>query len=136
MKRSIKPMLVQEMVERQQSGVDPKRRLSAHYLSAVSKRIDSSIFHQSQCCLWSGRITTNGMKRVNLYNNGKKMNLHRLLHHNFVGPLCDNQHLARARVSKGMCCNINHIEIKLQRRAKIVKASVKAKANKFVVCFF
>jgi hypothetical protein len=132
MKRSIKPILVQEMVERQQSSIDPKHRLSAHYLRTVSKYIDSSIFHQSQCCLWSGYITTNGMKYVNLYHNGKKMNLHRLLYHNFVGPLYDNQYLAYTCANKGVCCNINHVEIKLQRRKK----NAKAKASIFVVDFF
>ena len=141
-KRNIKINLIREMEEKQlkKKYIDEKDYLILHYLNTISKYINTSIFHKTDCCIWNGYITNDGIEYVNFYHNGKKTNLHRLLYKNFIGNLYDNNYLKYNCCNAGKCININHIEIKYIKPIKSVtpKKSYNNKVNKpstFIVDF-
>ena len=108
-KRNAKIEFVKEMKERQILTYGNDDFLILHYLKTISKYINNSIFG-SECCIWNGYITNNGVKYVNFYHNRKKTNLHRILYKNFIGELHDNNYLKYTCCNAGKCININHIE--------------------------
>lgn len=116
-KRNAKIEFVKEMKERQILTYGNDDFLILHYLKTISKYINNSIFG-SECCIWNGYITNNGVKYVNFYHNRKKTNLHRILYKNFIGELHDNNYLKYTCCNAGKCININHIEIKYKQSIK------------------
>ena len=45
---------------------------------------------------------------VNFYFKDKKVALHRILYHNFIGLINDGEYLKFTCENRGKCCNINH----------------------------
>ena len=84
-------------------------------LRRISKNLDNSIFDHNNCSIWNGYITNNNSNLkpsyINFYFRNKKIALHRLLYENYVETLDKNQYLKYSCKNKGICCNINHIEV-------------------------
>jgi len=105
------------------------KKLSLSDMKRIIKYTDKSLFG-SECCLWSGYITENKIKYINFYFNKKKLALHRLLYQNYKGNLEDNQYLIYKCNNKGICCNVNHFDIK--KNTKIPMCKHIQKSNKII----
>ena len=105
-----------ELVERQLKNVyPPSLRLSNDDIIRIVKRIDTSIFHPHECCIWKGAITNknkNDGKNAygSLFFDKKKHGVHRLIYANYVGSI-PNERTTIKRIcsNKIKCQNINHL---------------------------
>lgn len=100
------------LIKNQRSNIPFDKKLSYTDLKRISKYLNSSIFNNDECVLWSGYITTikhdETKSYINFYYNGKKFALHRLLYINYIGDLNDSEYIKFNCVNKGKCCNIKH----------------------------
>ena len=103
---------VEELMKKQLDNVPEEYKLSESDLKRILKYINTSLFDENECCLWKGYITNNKGLYINFYFKKKKVALHRLLYLNFIGDLYDNNYLTYTCKNKGICCNLNHIDIK------------------------
>lgn len=106
--------ILNELIKKQLKNIDHEKKLNYNELKRLSKYIDTTIFDETQCCMWNGYITNlnNPSKGIyiNFYFRGKKPVLHRLLYANFVGSLNDDEYLKFVCTNKGKCCNIKHLQ--------------------------
>jgi len=93
-----------ELIQNQRKNIINKK-LSFYDLKRISKYLNKSIF-DNDCSLWNGYINKN--LYINIYYNGKKIALHRLLYLNYIGDLNDSEYIKFNCCNKGICCNINH----------------------------
>lgn len=104
-----------ELIQSQRKDCRESKKLNLSELRRISKNLDNSIFDQSKCSIWNGYITNNNSdikpSYINFYFRNKKIALHRLLFENYVNDIDKNQYLKYICSNKGICCNINHIEI-------------------------
>ena len=87
-------------------------RLSYNDLKRISKYLITSIFNNSECCIWNGYLSTiknNKHNYINFFFNKKKYSLQRLLYINYIDDLNNNEYIKYNCDNKGSCCNINHI---------------------------
>jgi len=100
------------LIKNQRSNIPFDKKLSYTDLKRISKYLNSSLFNNDECVLWSGYITTiknDKLKSyINFYYNGKKFALHRLLYINYINDLHDSEYIKFNCINKGKCCNINH----------------------------
>jgi hypothetical protein len=100
------------LIKNQRLNIPFDKKLSYTDLKRISKYLDSSLFNNNECVLWSGYITTikhdETKSYINFYYNGKKFALHRLLYINYIGDLHDSEYIKFNCVNKGKCCNIKH----------------------------
>jgi hypothetical protein len=92
------------------------KKLAHRDLRRITEYINTSIFDEHECCIWSGYVTnaTNAKRGtyVNFFFKGKKVALHRLLYNNFVEYLGDDSYIkfsCEDQNVNGKCCNINHM---------------------------
>jgi hypothetical protein len=108
-----KDKMVKIMIKLQLSKVPLDKKLTFKDMKRICKNINSDIFNNDICSIWTGHITNsnNGAKGkyINFYFRGKKRALHRLLYTNFVGMLLKDEYLKFSCENKGICCNINHL---------------------------
>ena len=106
--------LLNELLNRQLKDVPMDKKLRYTDLKRLCKYIDSSIFDENVCSMWSGYVTNGNNESkgvyINFYYKGKKAALHRLLYVNFIGELQDDEYLKFACVNRGKCCNIHHLK--------------------------
>lgn len=106
--------LFRELVEKQIKDIPLDKKLQYTDLKRISKYIDSSIFNDDKCSLWTGYITNanNSTKGtyINFFFKNKKSALHRLLYSNFVEVIQDDEYLKFNCENKGKCCNVNHLK--------------------------
>lgn len=111
--RVSKNELLSELVTRQLDSVAPERRLGYSDLKRICKYLESSIFDEENCSLWSGYVTNSNNDNkgtyINFYFRKKKVALHRLLYCNFVEDISDSEYLKFSCENKGRCCNIHHL---------------------------
>lgn len=105
---------------KQLNNIPEDKKLKENDLKRIIKYTDNCLFG-NECSLWKGYITNNKSKYVNFYFNGNKMALHRLLYLNFIGNIHDNVYLSCKCKNEGVCCNINHIIIKKNKKKKEIK---------------
>src|SRR5438552_8441922 len=102
-----------ELLIKQLKSVPNDKKLKYNDLKRLCKYLDSNIFDENKCCLWTGYITNiNNISKgiyINFYFRGAKYALHRLLYINFVGELLDDEYLKFSCENKGKCCNISHL---------------------------
>ena len=100
------------LIKNQRSNIPFDKKLSYTDLKRISKYLNSSLFNNDECVLWSGYITTikhdETKSYINFYYNGKKFALHRLLYINYINDLNDSEYIKFNCCNKGKCCNINH----------------------------
>ncbi len=104
-----------ELIQKQRKDCRDSKKLNLSELRRISKNLDNSIFDHNNCSIWNGYITNNNSNLkpsyINFYFRNKKIALHRLLYENYVENLDKNQYLKYSCKNKGICCNINHIEV-------------------------
>jgi hypothetical protein len=96
----------------------PKIKDSGNYgkmLFEDIKRVDlyihSNIFNSRSCCIYTGEIKKT---YSTISFRGKKVSLIRLLYHNYIDHISENnkiEYIAECD-NKGICCNLNHFRIK------------------------
>ena len=100
------------LIKNQRSSIPFDKKLSYTDLKRISKYLNSSLFNNDECVLWSGYITTikhdETKSYINFYYNGKKFALHRLLYINYINDLNDSEYIKFNCINKGKCCNIKH----------------------------
>ena len=107
-----------EMVRNQLNNIHPSQTLRPTDIKRIAKYTTGSIFHKTDCAIWTGYITNMENKKkgtyVNFYfKNKKKVALHRLLYTNYVGKINADEYIKYSCPNKGICCNVNHM-IKFQ----------------------
>lgn len=107
---------------KQLSNVCNSKKLKDNDFKRIIKYTDKCLFC-NECVIWKGYVTNNKSTYVNFYFNGKKTALHRLLYLNFIGNIYDNTYLSYNCENPGICCNINHLCIK--KNKKISKNIIK-----------
>lgn len=102
-----------ELLVNQLKNVCSTKKLNYGDIKRISKFISSSIFNKDVCSIWNGYITNekknNKGTYINFYFKKKKIALHRLLYHNYIGELSDKEYIKFNCVNKGKCCNIYHM---------------------------
>lgn len=142
-KKNIKPEkttknsneIFKELIKYQLTDVPPQWKLNINDMKRICKYINTSIFDETNCCIWNGYITnmnnSNKGTYVNFYFRNKKVALHRLLYSNFVAPLDSSEYLKFNCSSKGICCNVNHYEkYKYSKNTTLVKKESKPRETK------
>jgi hypothetical protein len=106
--------LLKELLQKQRKEIPDEKKLYLHDIKRVCKNIKTSIFDESECCLWNGYITNlnkaNKGTYINFYFRQKKVALHRLLYLNYVDDLSNDEYLKFSCDNKGVCCNIHHLK--------------------------
>jgi len=108
-----KNQILINMIQSQRKDLPYKIRLDMDDINRIVHNINTNPFSDSECCLWTGYITTNEeakTKYINFYFKHHKIALHRLLYVNYIGDLENNSYLKFTCKNKGICCNIKHIE--------------------------
>ena len=124
--------ILSEMLEKQLKDITETKKLSYKDLIRILKYLNSSIFDDSLCSIWTGYVVNDEDTKssyINFYFKQKKVSLHRLLYINFVGPLLDNEYLKFKCRNRGRCCNINHL-IKMSKEEKDKEKEDKMKKEK------
>lgn len=104
------------LLDKQLPNILKEYKLSESDFKRILKYTNTSIFNDTDCCLWEGSIVKNKGKYINFYFNKKKFALHRLLYINFINNLDKNVYLSYTCKNPGKCCNINHIKIKKNQK--------------------
>lgn len=104
-----------ELIQKQRKDCKDSKKLNLSELKRISRNLQESIFNEDSCTIWTGYITNNNSDTkpsyINFYFRNKKIALHRLLYENYVGDLDKKHYLKYTCKNKGICCNVNHIEI-------------------------
>lgn len=128
-----KNVILNEFVSKQLIDIPVDKRLNFSDLKRISKYLDTSIFNEKQCSLWTGYITNNNNDvkgtYINFYFRNKKVALHRLLYNNFVEILSDDEYLKYSCDNKGKCCCIHHLK-KFKYHKKQLQNPKDSKVNK------
>jgi hypothetical protein len=106
--------LLKELLINQLKNINTNKKLNYGDMKRISKFLNNSIFHETDCSLWNGYITneknhTKGTY-INFYFNKIKIALHRLLYINYVGEISNKEYIRFTCDNKGKCCNINHMK--------------------------
>jgi hypothetical protein len=105
---------LKELLINQLKNINTNKKLNYGDMKRISKFLNNSIFHETDCSLWNGYITneknhTKGTY-INFYFNKKKIALHRLLYLNYIGEISNKEYIRFTCDNKGKCCNINHMK--------------------------
>lgn len=121
--------IFKDLIRKQRKDINIDKKLQLNDLKRICKYIDSDIFNNEHCCIWSGYITNknNDTKGsyINFYFKKKKIALHRLLYYNFVNDLEIDEYIKFTCNNKGICCNINHM-----KKHKYIKKNIKKNSTK------
>lgn len=101
-----------QMIQQQKKNIPLNVKLELNDIKRILVNIEINPFSESQCCLWNGNYTENDKtKYINFYLKHRKVALHRLLYINYINNINNTQYLKFSCSNKGLCCNINHIEL-------------------------
>lgn len=111
-----KDTLLYNLYNKQLENIDNRYKLSYKDMIRLSFYINGDPFSETECCKWNGAISlsTHNSKYINFWFKRKKYSLHRILYMNYRGNLPKNKYLrftCNDYNMKGVCCNINHINI-------------------------
>ena len=107
-----------ELLNKQRKDIN-NNKLEYNDLKRISNKLDNSIFEKNICSLWNGSyIEINENIYINFYYNGKKKSIQRLLYENYIGNDLNTQYINYLCTNKGLCCNINHFNIKKKKKTK------------------
>jgi len=114
-----------ELLNKQRKDIK-NNKLEYNDLKRISNKLDKSIFEKDTCSLWNGTyIEINENIYINFYYNGKKKSIQRLLYENYIGDDLNSQYINYLCPNKGLCCNINHFNIKKKKKIKEKKTNKK-----------
>jgi len=107
-----------ELLNKQRKNIKDNK-LEYNDLKRISNKLDKSIFEKDTCSLWNGTyIEINENIYINFYYNGKKKSIQRLLYENYISDDLNSQYINYLCPNKGLCCNINHFNIKKKKQTK------------------
>lgn len=91
-------------------------KLTDNDLLRLAKYIDKNIFKGNECVLWKGYINQQGYKTqyAKISYKGKKVLLHRLLYHNFINSITDDDEIIYLCGNRGKCCLIKHLQLRVK----------------------
>jgi hypothetical protein len=91
-------------------------KLNDNDLMRLAKYIDGNIFKGNDCVLWKGYINQHGSKTqyAKISYRGKKVLLHRLLYHNFINNITDEDEIIYLCKNRGKCCLIKHLQLRIK----------------------
>jgi len=108
-----KNQILINMLQAQRKDLSFKIKLDMDDINRIIYNINTSPLSDTECCIWTGYITSNEKsktKYINFYFKHHKIALHRLLYINYIGDLDNNSYLKFTCKNKGICCNVKHIE--------------------------
>jgi hypothetical protein len=110
---SSKNQIMIQLIQYQKAGLPYILRLEIDDIKRIIENINTSPFDPDKCCIWNGYITNNNNKSkyINFYFKHRKIALHRLLYINYIDNIDNKSYLKFTCQNKGICCNINHLEI-------------------------
>lgn len=115
-----------ELLNKQRKDII-NNKLEYNDLKRISNKLDKSIFEKNTCSLWNGSyIEINENIYINFYYNGKKKSIQRLLYENYIDDNLNSQYINYLCHNKGLCCNINHFNIKKKK----LRTETNTKKNK------
>lgn len=116
--------VLEELIKNQKENIPLNYKLTYSDIKRLSKNIDKSIFGD-ECVIWKGfvNVKSNNKKYVNFYFRKKKIAINRILYMNYKGELSPSEYLCYTCPNQGVCCNINHINIKNTNVNKKVKCN-------------
>jgi hypothetical protein len=108
--------IINNLFANQIKNIDSKYCLNSKDIIRFASYISSDPFSETECCKWKGAISKSShqSKYINFWFNKKKQALHRILYLNYKGELPKNKYLRFScpnQCMKGICCNINHLEL-------------------------
>lgn len=111
-----KEEIINLLYKNQLENVNIEHRLFYKDIIRIASKINTDPFSPTECCIWNGAISYSyhNSKYINFWLKKKKQPLHRILYNNYKGNLPSNKYiryLCPDSNSKGICCNINHIDI-------------------------
>ena len=84
-------------------------KMSFRDLKRLDTYIEGDIFNTDECMRYTGELK----KNTAIFSfKGKKVSLHRLLYHNFIGPINRSDVIKFKCPNCGLCANLNHIYLK------------------------
>ena len=114
--------ILEELIKNQKENIPLNYKLTYSDIKRLSKNIDTSIFGD-ECSIWKGfvNVKSNNKKYVNFYFRKKKIAINRILYINYKGELNPSEYLCYNCPNQGVCCNINHINVKNKNLNKKIK---------------
>ena len=141
---------LQELIDNQLKNVRQSKRLYFIDLQNIINNVESSLFDDSKCCIWNGKMSIMSYPYKNTYMKimykNRKNSLQRLLYENYIGEIIHTNYIKYTCGSNKTrnCCNINHMtcisdnkfkkdvlkrNYKEKRRNKIIKYKKNEKNN-------
>jgi len=104
--------LIDQLISRQRPPTEiTNNRMSYQDFMRLVKYIDQGIFNKldQPCVLWKG-TTSNKAKPAQFTLNSKKFPINRLLYHNFVAPVTDQDQIVYTCGGSGKCYVLSHMK--------------------------
>ena len=122
--------ILEELISKQRDNIPLNYKLSYSDIKRLSKNLDTSIFGD-ECSIWKGFVNmkSNNKKYVNFYFRKKKIAINRILYLNYISELDSSEYLSYSCPNQGVCCCINHIQIKNNNVNKKINKVGKEKEN-------
>jgi hypothetical protein len=106
---------LQELIDNQLQNVRQSKRLYYIDLQNIINNVESSLFDDTKCCIWNGKMSIMSYPYKNtymkiMYKNRKK-SLQRLLYENYIGEILHTNYIKYTCGNNKTrnCCNINHM---------------------------
>ena len=100
-------MKFDKLLSKQLSAIQIDKKLNLNDLRRIAKYVKGDIFGE-ECCKWTGKMSW--PNELQIYLNGTRVNLQRLLYINFVSPLTSNQFLKRNCSLGKRCICLAHMK--------------------------
>lgn len=105
-------LLLNNLVDYQRHNINYYDKLLLSDMKRILNHIDDDILFSKKCVLWNGYITNNNNNKtpfINFYFKNKKKPLHRILYHNYINNITENDYIKYKCSNRGVCCNLNHM---------------------------
>lgn len=123
------------MIDHQRAAVGEHYRLTENDIRRISRYIKADIFNTRQCVLWDGYINQKGNKTqyAKISFRGKKVLLHRLLYHNFIGDVSESDEILYTCKNRGKCCTLAHLQLRSKNASKEEQPKPKKLTNDDII---
>jgi hypothetical protein len=106
------------LFKKQRKGIKKSgsyERIKLDEIKRLDKNIYENFFDSPDCVLYHGEVKNN---YATISFKKKKVSVHRLIYHNYIGHIGNDDKIEFLCDMKGSCCNINHFRIKKQQPKK------------------
>jgi len=118
------------LIKKQRKNIRKKGnygKLSFDDIKRVDKYLKRNIFDSSDCCIYKGELKKN---YATISYKGKKVSVHRLLYHNYIGCIADGDYVTFNCNNRGICCNLKHFTMSKKKTDNYKKETNKKETNK------